>query len=141
MVRIKAYMAYASYAPEDVYAPLQLHQHSNQYFSYLPPKICQLPYSTHIPPQPFYSITNPAWASGMAYQGYAEVRPLTPCLPPPVTDTCSSPADPFAGFMFVQQVAVFSYKISFLCSLCVQQVAVFIYKIRVLTSPPLDEIS
>lgn len=78
MVRIKAQtMAYTS---KDGYAPLQLDQHSNHYFPYLPPNIYQLPYSTHIPPQTLYSITNDKWASGTAYQGRAEVRPLTSCL-------------------------------------------------------------
>lgn len=81
MVRIKAKtMATTSYAPKNGYSPLQLDQHGEGYPSYLPPDTYQLPYSTYIPPQTLYSITNDVWASGTAYQGCAEVRPLTCCL-------------------------------------------------------------
>lgn len=78
MVRIKAKTM--SYAPKNGYAPLQLDQHGEHCSSYLPPNTYQLPYSTHIPPQTLYSISNDVWASGPAYQGCAEVRP--PLLPP-----------------------------------------------------------
>lgn len=89
MVRIKAKtMAYTSYTPKNGYAPLQLDQHDEHYSPYLRPNTYQLPYSTHIPPQTLYSITNDVWASGTAYQGCAEVRP--PLLPPSLLGLCIS---------------------------------------------------
>lgn len=80
MVRIKAKtMAYTTYAPKNGYSPLQLDQHAAEHYSsYLPPNTYQLPYSTHVPPQALYSITNDVWTPG--YQGCAEVSPRTCCL-------------------------------------------------------------